>query len=91
MSNPSISPSLKKANSEKVKKTKEKKPQTFAEMVQQRMSRLEKREQRLITAIENHKKNQKLCESKLDKVRIQKQAETKAIEELVAQYKTPPA
>jgi hypothetical protein len=45
---------------EKVKKQKEKKPQTLADLLQYRMTRLEQREARLIKAIENHKKNQKL-------------------------------
>ena len=91
MSNLSLSPSLKKTNPEKVKKIKEKKPkpQTLAELLQWRMSRLESCEQRLTKAIENHKKGLETCKAKLEKVHTQKQAETKAIEELVAKYKTP--
>jgi hypothetical protein len=92
MTSISTSESIKKipVKTEKIKKPKEKKPTTLAELLQWRISRLEKREQRLVKAVENHKKNQKLCESKLEKVKAQKQAETKAIGELVAKYKATP-
>jgi hypothetical protein len=89
MSNPSISQSVKKIP-EKVKKQKEKKPQTLSALLQWRMLKLNSREQHLVKAIENHEKGLKVCKLKLERVRQLKEAEKRSIEELVASYKASP-
>jgi hypothetical protein len=90
MASPSTSQSVKRVP-EKIKKPKEKKPQTLTALLQWRMSRLESREQHLVKAIENHEKGLKVCKLKLEKVRSLKEAEKRSIEELVASYKTAPS
>jgi|WetSurMetagenome_2_1015567.scaffolds.fasta_scaffold36694_2 hypothetical protein len=89
MSSPSLSQSVKKVP-EKVKKQKEKKPQTLSALLQWRMSKLNSREARLVHAIEAHEKGLKVCKLKLENVRTLKAAEKKSIEELVSSYKAAP-